>query len=391
MVDHQPARGGRIGQLDSLRGVAVVLVMIHHSIQAFHKSTLDVANGLSGWLDLGRMGVVIFFMISGFVIVRAIPGTTPAAARLFWKHRFFRLYPPFWVSILLAIGAAALIDGSACCVFSVPVTPVALLANLTMVPLRFHQPMLLGIYWTLELELFFYVLMTVFALAGRSTFRPMCLTAILLFSAAVGAAAVRVLHFGTSEVGKDQLFMALLHLSLMFSGAALRSHWDAQASKQNFFANMPHLMRAYFGSVALFFLAVMAVKLRHSIEPNTFRVAGTYLGAIAWFLLCLRYFSGSRLGLFVGDRSYGLYLVHLPMLSLVMLAFPADRLSYPVYLLLASAASLAVADLLRRFVERPAIRLAHGRRPFPSASRDLPEPTAPDSGNAARIPPVMGA
>lgn len=357
-----PGTPQRISQLDTLRGIAALMVVVHHSLQAFAGSTDDTFEGLAGHLDVGRMGVVIFFMLSGFVIAKAVPGNDLKATGLFFKHRFFRLYPPFWISIGVATITAALVGASTCCVFSQPTSLENIAANLTMIPLRFHEPMLIGIYWTLELEMLFYVLIAAIALARRTSYATMWILASLLFVAATGVAGARVLMHGTSEIGKDNLFLALLHLSLMFSGAALRYYWDRRQTRTTFFRSMPLTMKGYYAMVTAFFLGVAVIKVRHGIDAHTFRVAATYLLSIVVFLTCLRCFSGSVLGSFLGNRSFGLYLLHLPILSLaslVMIRHPAWGVPYPLYLLVVLTFSLGGAELMRRFVERPMIRFGH--------------------------------
>jgi peptidoglycan/LPS O-acetylase OafA/YrhL len=352
----------RVGQLDSLRGIAAMLVVLHHGPQAFGNDVNDATTGLSAYLDVGRLGVVVFFMISGFVIVKAIPGNDTRSIQLFWKHRFFRLFPAFWISVFVATIVAQLVSTSGCCAFVTPVNGNVFLANMTMIPLRLHQPMLIGVYWSLELELFFYGLITAITFAGCNSVKTITGAALLTFFGAIAAALIAASHGEAGEIGKNQLFLALLHLSLMFAGGAVRYHWDEQATRKTFLSDMPLPLKAYLLLQFAFFTAVVAIKLRHGIEPHTFRVAATYLLGIGGFLSCLRYFDGSWIGNFMGNRSYGIYLIHVPVLSLLSYAIARGMippLGYTAYLAIALIVTLTLADMMRRFVERPAIRLGH--------------------------------
>ena len=358
------ATAGRIAQLDSLRGVSALLVLLHHARQAYENSVDDAWTGIGAYLDLGRLGVVVFFMISGFVIVKAIPGKDASSAALFWKHRFFRLYPPFWVSVFLAALIAPAAVQSQCCAFTVPASGTALLSNLTMFPLRFHQPMLVGVYWTLELEMLFYGLVTAITMAGRNSYATVSRLAIGLFACAAAAAALTALRSGAKDIGHDQSFLVLLHLSFMFAGSAIRYHWERRPTREALFTTMPGSLKLYLGLVLGFFSAVVLAKARHSIEPHTFRVAATYILSVVMFLGCLRFFSGSWLGTFLGNRSYGIYLLHIPMLTILSYEFGSRNtplVSFPLFVILAGVLTLLGADLLRRCVERPAIRFAHSR------------------------------
>jgi peptidoglycan/LPS O-acetylase OafA/YrhL len=352
----------RVIQLDSLRGIAAVLVVLHHARQAFINNVDDASSGLSAYLDLGRLGVVMFFMISGFVIVKAIPRDDIGSTIMFWRHRFYRLFPAFWISVFFASFVAYLVAGTDCCAFVIPVSKNIFLANMTMIPLRLHQPMLIGVYWSLELELLFYGMISSIAFAGFNGAKTVTSAALLMLVASILAAITTASKIGSAEIGKSQLFLALLHLSIMFAGGAVRYHWDEQAGRSDKLTSMPLPLKSYFILQIMFFSAVVAAKARHGIEPHTFRVAATYLLGIGAFLICLCYCSGSRLGMFVGNRSYGIYLLHIPVLSLMsygLAKWTVQSADYFSYIFVACAVTIGLADVMRRFVERPTIRFAH--------------------------------
>ncbi len=63
----------RFASLDALRGLAALLVVWQHSSESFVKLGSVAANGTLladiAWnVDFGRIGVICFFLISGFVI-----------------------------------------------------------------------------------------------------------------------------------------------------------------------------------------------------------------------------------------------------------------------------------------------------------------------------------
>ena len=96
----------------------------------------------------GYLGVVLFFMISGFVILWSADGRTPAQ---FLISRFSRLYPIFWVAIGLTVLTVSALGNAT---FSA----ANILANMTMVAGYLNQPYVDGVYWTLQVELKFYAL-----------------------------------------------------------------------------------------------------------------------------------------------------------------------------------------------------------------------------------------
>src|SRR4030095_2287642 len=89
----------RIGELDALRGLAALAVMIFHYTGHYGKNVGHVDRPLLE-LALGNYGVQLFFMISGFVIFMTIEKTRTAMD--FVVTRFSRLYPAYWASLLIA-------------------------------------------------------------------------------------------------------------------------------------------------------------------------------------------------------------------------------------------------------------------------------------------------
>jgi len=87
----------RFSEIDSWRAIACALVIIYHS--GLWPASLH--HLLVNTLRVGAMGVVMFLAISGFLIPDSLRGTRWQAAKLFSVRRLWRLYPPFWISLLL--------------------------------------------------------------------------------------------------------------------------------------------------------------------------------------------------------------------------------------------------------------------------------------------------
>lgn len=137
--------------VDYLRFVAAL------SVVAFHYLYNGIKNGkvqgithepVIALAQYGYLGVNLFFMISGFVIVQSVRGKT---ARQFAVGRALRLYPAFWVAVLITTGFALVLGGE-----RMGVDLQQVLVNLTMIPTLLGQPFVDGVYWTLLYELAFY-------------------------------------------------------------------------------------------------------------------------------------------------------------------------------------------------------------------------------------------
>lgn len=104
---------------------------------------------LSPFTEYGYLGVNLFFLISGFVITLSSEGRTVGQ---FISARFIRLFPVFWICLFITtLFILSLSSGH--------ITLPQFLANLTMMPdLYGGYAVIDGSYWTLEIELRFYML-----------------------------------------------------------------------------------------------------------------------------------------------------------------------------------------------------------------------------------------
>lgn len=157
--------------------------MVAHSSEYFTSRALALGHGagfdtLVRTFDFGRIGVVLLFMVSGFVVANSLsaPGTQ---LLYFLARRFFRLYPLYWFSMLLAyfFWTSPLPDAG------------MIMANLTMFPSFWSAKAMLGLYWTLEVELVIYLLAVLLVLRGV-LFQPVVLAGAMLVLWAVFAAVM---------------------------------------------------------------------------------------------------------------------------------------------------------------------------------------------------------
>lgn len=138
------------------------------SVVAFHYLYNGINNGkvdsiehepiaeIARW---GYLGVDLFFVISGYVIIASVDGKD---ARRFAVGRALRLYPAFWVALIITTLFALVLGGE-----RMGVSREQFLWNLTMVPKLVDQPLVDGVYWTLLYEVQFYVLVLVLVLVRQ--------------------------------------------------------------------------------------------------------------------------------------------------------------------------------------------------------------------------------
>lgn len=157
-----PSHSERQPALDWMRGLAALAVVMFHY---FHKGPRE------GWLQAepftqsglfsyGYLGVHLFFMISGYVIMMTAQN---ASVRGFIASRVARLVPALWVCATLTV----LIE------LATPLAPFKpeswgqFLANLTLVPHLFGQEPIDGAYWSLAVEINFYTWVAVIIAFGQ--------------------------------------------------------------------------------------------------------------------------------------------------------------------------------------------------------------------------------
>ncbi|MFJ6655176.1 acyltransferase family protein [Streptomyces sp. NPDC091377] len=183
------AAGGRLRALDGLRLLAALMVAFYHYggrggevSRAWGSSPQDQFPTLHAWFAYGPLGVQIFFVISGFVICMSGWGRP---LRSFFASRAARLMPAYWVAVVLVTAVFALPA-----VAYAAVTPSEALLNLTLLqePLGAHR--VLGVDWTLWVEIRFYALFALcIVLPGATRRRVILFCAVWTLAAAVAHAA----------------------------------------------------------------------------------------------------------------------------------------------------------------------------------------------------------
>lgn len=143
----------RAKDLDLLRFFAAVAVMLYHfSYRRLGDVNIPLFPMLEHVTKYGYLGVNLFFMISGFVILWTALDRGPGD---FARSRFVRLYPTFWAALFITVIGVLLLSQT-------QFTAAQIVKNATMVGGYLGTGYIDGVYWTLQLEVKFYVL--VFAL-----------------------------------------------------------------------------------------------------------------------------------------------------------------------------------------------------------------------------------
>jgi peptidoglycan/LPS O-acetylase OafA/YrhL len=346
--------GSRLGFLDALRGIAVALVLVQHVGEQLVPAVRQLSTSA---VQFGQMGVLVFFLCSGFIVPASLergrdgePRT--ARVRSFWRGRFFRLYPMYWLSL----AAALLLSAAGRYVPPAGVDARAWVVNAGMVQGLVGLPDAVGVYWSLAFELIFYLAVSLLFLAGlhrRSVLLALTASGCCLLAALAGPVLGHPAPLGVFCV------------ATMFTGTVVH-RWHTGGVRLRTLVGC--LVAALAAGTALLAGTLLGHDQPALLGTRSFLpMLGAWVGAYAVFCagLALRNRRAPRWLVRLGVVSYALYLLH----PLVLAAVP------PVGGAVGTAAvwtalTVVLSEVCHRVVERPAIRL--GRRLSRSAPVVLP-------------------
>tara|TARA_R110002020_G_scaffold87764_8_gene216077 strand:- start:3596 stop:4663 length:1068 start_codon:yes stop_codon:yes gene_type:complete len=330
-----------------LRGLAAMLVLASHAL------LYPLIGEHLGYGRLGWLGVILFFVISGFIMV-VVTGETAFSARDFLRRRFIRVVPMYWLATLLAAALALMAPQ----VFKTTVYDgTELVLSLLFIP--FYNAASQGLHplyklgWTLNYEMFFYLS---FALLGflRVGSRVIWLT--LGFASLAGLGLIL-----QPQAAIPQFYTSFMPLAFC-AGA-----WLGLATLRGTLGRLSKPVSAIIAVIGLLALIEGFAWDRHLVEDGGAFV-GLLVFAAALVLLAVRFEPQlPRLNLFeaLGDASYSIYLSHIYVVAI--LSGIAFRLLDPGNLLvdlliagLTIAGGLGLGLLLYRRVEQPMLALVSG-------------------------------
>jgi peptidoglycan/LPS O-acetylase OafA/YrhL len=150
----------RLRWLDALRGIAALTVCCYHFASTFVSNrTFDA---ITHYVDPGKYGVLLFFLVSGYVIPLSLE--RHGSLRRFWIGRLFRIYPAYLASLLVVAAAAAF--GALPAHFADRNAAEVFIDHLIMMPELLGTPSALVVYWTLGYEMLFYLLVSALFVVG---------------------------------------------------------------------------------------------------------------------------------------------------------------------------------------------------------------------------------
>jgi peptidoglycan/LPS O-acetylase OafA/YrhL len=395
----EPPVAARLGWLDVLRGIAALVVALHHATYWYIPRLRT--HYMVDWFDPGKYGVLAFFLVSGYIVPASLE--RHGSIRRFWISRAFRIYPLLVLACAVGVlpfllGIRGLRQGLE---HYDPVT--AVLAHLTMLQDVLAVPNVINVLWTLSYEMVFYLLIV--ALFVTRTHRRSVPIAVILALAALPAGVLlpttalsRATAVGTVVIvtavllvvalaaalsgrpalrtaggllggavavvlvtvnGRAGAWESMVILAIMFTGTVIYRAEQGQIGRRT---AVPAVGIVLAGIVAAGAWNAWYGLPRAAAHEFAVYWTGSVLLAGLTFgvLMALRYRRMPRWLTGLGVISYSVYLLHPVLLMLSDEVFGTPDHDRPLGLLIFVAVLLMVSWTTHRFIETPMQSL--GRR-----------------------------
>lgn len=353
--------------LDGLRLLAATMVVFYHYVGVSNAQIGDAGRTeAAAWgrptssvfphfmhsiAMYGWTGVELFFMISGFVICMSGWGRRPAD---FFVSRVVRLVPAYWAAIGLTTFVLVVFPR-----LSSGVRPSVVLTNLTMVQSAYGVHNLVPAFWTLFIELTFYLLFGIVAIGGV-TYRRMVTFCVLWSVASIAVAGSHESVLSTLvNPPYSAYFVAGIAFFLIHKFGSNLLLWGIVAYSWLISVNTPRGAAPWPLVVVLTsFFVIMGLVATHRLDRIRWR----------WLPVA-------------GALTYPLYLIHQDI-GFTTIAYLRDKVPSIALVVLVYAVMLGLAWAIHRAVERPVA---------PILKRRLSEAVGNVIATGRRTPALAGA
>lgn len=327
------------------RAIAALMVAVFHANVFLLPKNFYNGEGAGAAFNFGYAGVEFFFVLSGFImaLVHRRDFGQPAQATKFLRKRILRIYPIYWVilTLLLAIYFASPGRGP-----EHAREPFAILTSYLLWPTT--DGPIMQIAWTLQHEMLFYAVFTLLIVHLR--------LGMIAFGIWMMAC---VLSLGSwSEMPYPMGFILKAHNLLFLFGivaALMYKRLSRDVARLFFFSGT-----ALFVGLGLT-ETLTAIDLPHNLLPLGYGLGAT----LAVIGLARGELPAPRWLVFLGNASYAIYLVHLPVMNIAAVplrkAGVQDMLPPLVMLALITVIVTIAGSLAHVYLEKPLIAFFKNR------------------------------
>jgi len=286
-----------------------------------------------------------FFLLSGYFAIRSIEQTNPVEYAI---KRFFKLYPVYWVAILITIPLVVTFLPSRA------VSIKDMLLNFTMLQTILGADHVDGAYWTLFCELVFYVLVFLVCVLKKQKYVDKLILLWTLF---------QVLLLIIPNVS---VFIEVKKLNTLIYGHCFMAGASIACLEQKLGINKPV---SYKEKITIILLVVSIAFfigqqfLQHELASGIFLIFATAIVSLAIFAYKSNKLPRRGIVLFkplvfLAMISYPLYLLHQNIGYIIIRALDSIGLSNECFLIVPIGVIIALAYFLHQFVEKPVSKLS---------------------------------
>ncbi len=356
----------RLLTLQVARGVAANLVIFSHLVQVEAKF-IDGGSILPAFFFYGISGVDLFFVLSGFIMV-VVAGKRTSALEFLWR-RSARIYPAYWLVSLAVLGVSLVKPEW---VNAAVKAPISIWRSFLLVP--GPTAPLLGVGWTLVHEIYFYLVFAAI-LALRIPILIGLIGWAVILTTVVLVAGDYVIRFPIGFIWTNPLTAEFI------AGAVIGLLYER---KRIYMPNLVGVTGLVALAISIVFVAP-ALNLENSMHPFAYRtiVFGIPMALIVYWLAGIEQTSVAsppRWLVALGDWSYGTYLLHLLILSVlgrtIHAVAPTGILSSVELLVVGFVGANIAGGVLYNYFERPTLKFLNrmGASAFDQAKPEIVSP-----------------
>ncbi len=286
--------GARVHEIDLLRFFAALsVVFYHYAFRGYAADGLSLMAypSLAPLAKYGSLGVELFFMISGFVILMTV---AHGNLKGFVVSRIARLYPAFWACCTITFATIILIGAPK---YSASLSQY--LINMTMLSKFVGVPAIDGVYWSLFVEMRFYALIAIVLFI-----RKIDQTQLLLMFWLTGSIILEIL-----PINKLRYLLIVDYSAYFIAGAICFLIWSKGISV----SRVCMLLVSWILGIYQAIKGLSQIEKHYNTTMSSYVVAGIITSFyVIMFLVSIRRtgYIGRNRWLIAGALTYPVYLLH---------------------------------------------------------------------------------
>lgn len=324
--------------LNIIRGFCAIFIVLYHYTTQYNASLRTPENLKTNWsitFPWGCLAVVTFFLLSGFLC--NIERGDSEKPLQYLRKRFIRLYPAFLVSVCLTSLVTFI------CYKEAFVGIKDILFNLTMVPSLLKAQPVDGVYWTLQYEIIFYLVIAALLFLNKPQWNKVLFNGWLVVSI--------VFYWLGGKTGGNIIFSAIRmflmpnYIQTFFLGIALKQICEDKQDYWTYGMIVLSFVNHYFwqGLYSTIWLGVFGLLILYitKLYPNTILNKENKVAKFFGWL---------------SGISYALYLVHQNIGYAIIRGLISIGATHEIFVLIPITVSVLLAWGIYQFIEKPIIR-----------------------------------